>query len=116
MSRSCKKNPVFTDYHRRGTRWAKARANRLFRRCRSERKLRELRSGKSAVHRRYTESWDIHDYVERNTKAAAERQWEREEIMLLEGARPDKYTLWAHYRFKTKERFLNYWEKSMKRK
>ena len=112
MSRSFKREPVQTDYCRRYTGWAKAHSNRQYRHCRSE---KELRAGKSAIHRRYTETWDIREYTYRITRADGGKIWDDEEMLLRSGTKFNRYRLWAHYRFKTKERFMKYWEKWARR-
>ena len=112
MSRSYKKNavgkcaPVYA-------KWEKSHANRLYRRCED---ITELRAGKSAHHRKYTESWDIHDCVYRWTRREAEQMWEREEREIANGTVPARNVCRWHYYYRTKERFLNYWKKSMLRK
>ena len=109
MSRSFKKYPIRVD-NGKGARWAKTHANRLYRRCRSP---VELRAGKSAIHHKYTDSWSIHDYVHRFTKAEAETDWEHEESMSRIGF--DRGTYY-HRTFRTKDRFMNYWKKKYLRK
>lgn len=111
MSRSIKKHPIIKD-NRKYSKWCKKRANRTFRRGTAG---TELCSGKSAFHRKYTEKWDIHDYVSRWTKKEAEADWEQEEMYMKNGISSSRYTRW-HKTFGTKERFLNYWEKCMRRK
>ncbi|MBO7474230.1 MAG: hypothetical protein J6U00_09575 [Ruminococcus sp.] len=112
MSRSYKKNPIIKD-NNKDSKLAKQHANRLFRRCISE---RELIAGKSGLHRKYTESWDIHDYVSRWTKAEAEADWEHEELLIKSGKSYDKSNILWHRIYRTKERFMNYWAKCAKRK
>lgn len=112
MSRSYKKNPFVKD-NNKNSKLAKQHANRLFRRCSSE---RELIAGKSGLHRKYTESWNIHDYVSRWTKAEAESDWEHEELLIKSGKSYDKSTILWHRVYRTKERFMNYWAKCAERK
>ena len=110
MSRSYKRNPVVKD---KNSKWTKQHANRLFRRCNSE---RDLISGKSGLHRKYTESWNIHDYVSRWTKAEAESGWEYEELLIKNGMVHDRNNIRWHRIYRTKKRFMNYWAKCSKRK
>ncbi len=112
MSRSYKKHPIAKDNNVGASR-AKTHANRVFRRCISN---RELHTGKSAFYRRYSESWNIHDYICRWTKAEAEAEWEQEELLLKNGMNKAGYRINWHHKFKTKERYMNYWAKCMRRK
>ena len=111
MSRSYRKNPIIKD-NKRGSKTAKAHANRCFRRSTS--KL-EVHAGKSAVHRRYTESWNIHDYVSRWTRSKAEREWEYMQFLKKNNITSYKYSYFMN-KFKTKDSFMNYWEKCARRK
>ena len=111
MSRSYKNSPVIKD-NRKGSKWSKKRANRMFRRSCS---VLELCSGKSAIHRKYSETWNIHDCVSRRTREEAEAEWEREELFIKNGMSAENHNIW-HRRFTSRERFLNYWAKCMKRK
>jgi len=109
MSRSYKKFPVAKD-NQKDSKKAKSRANRHFRRsCSDNIPL------KSAYHRKYTESWNIHDYICYWTKQDAIDRWEREELTSDNPEYNKIYNHW-HTRFGTKEKYLNYWEKCMRRK
>jgi len=110
MSRSYKKFPVSKD-NPRGSKKAKSRANRQFRRsCPDNIPL------KSAYHRKYTESWNIHDYICYWTMQEAIDKWDSEEFFLASGKSDYSiYNRW-HSMFGTREKYLNYWEKCMRRK
>ena len=97
MSRSRKKNPVFTD--RRSGRVGKKLANRRVRRA-----LVAL-PRKSKAYKKQFESWDIHDYVIR---------WTKEEA--LERYRKSEADSWMRKEYPTEKDFLNYWAKICKRK
>lgn len=112
MSRSYKKTPI-GKCAPVDARDNKRAANRKFRRCL---KPRDVRAGKSAFHRRYTDPWDIHDCVYRWSKEKAESDWEREERQIAAGAVPSRSVCHWHFQFSTKEKFLIYWKKSMIRK
>ena len=114
MSRSCKKQPFIKD-NGKGSKQAKTYANRIYRRRIS--KATEPSGRKSALYRRNYESWNIHDYVSRWSYIDALREWESEERRIGAGVPPGKYGRWSwHNQFRTKDRFLNYWKKSMIRK
>ena len=106
VSRSYRKNPIIKD-NKRGSKTAKAHANRIFHRCNSN---DELRTGKSAVHRKFTESWNIHDYVSRWTRSKAEREWEYMQFMKKNNITSYRYSYFMN-KFKTKDSFMNYWAK-----
>ena len=112
MSRSFKKHP-FNKINGGSAKWAKTHANRLFRRHKA---LAELRAGKSAVHRRYTDPTDRHDGETRWTRAEAEQECETEERLLRRGEKPDKNRFTAHRLFGTKKKMLNHWAKRYRRK
>ncbi|MBP3857143.1 MAG: hypothetical protein IK990_16175 [Ruminiclostridium sp.] len=112
MSRSYKKHPVIK-LNGGSAKWAKTHANRLFRRGRSP---RELRAGKSALHHRYTDPTDRHDCYIRWTRAEAETEWESEERVLRSGRPFTAQQVQLHSLYKTKARFMNHWEKDMRRK
>lgn len=109
MSRSYRRYPLF-QCDRHGAKWAKTHANRLFRRCR-----REMQAGKSAYHRKYSESRNIHDDYFRWTRADAENTWNREEAMILCGE-TNRFRIHGHLCFKTKRRYLEWWKKRALRK
>lgn len=109
MSRSYKKSPVLKNNGK--SRFWKQRANRMFRRI----PICETPFGKSAYHRKYTESWDICDDIYKWSRAAAAADWEQEEKQLQAGALLYKKS-W-HSRYATKEQFLHrQWGKFMRRK
>ncbi len=110
MSRSYKKYPIFK-VDKGGSKWAKAKANRHFRRCFNDDEF----YGKSALYRRHYESRNIHDDFYRWTKKEAEKDWEREDSLLKHGI-TDPFRISYHRRFKTKRRFMSYWEKRAIRK
>lgn len=111
MSRSYRKNPIIKD-NKKGSKTAKSHANRHFRRCSLN---EELRIGKSTVHRKFTESWNIHDYVSRWTRSKAEKEWEYMQFMKRNGITSYRYSYFME-KFKTKESFMNYWAKCARRK
>ena len=110
LSRSYKKYPIF-QVDKGGAKWAKAKANRRFRRCCKSDDIH----GKSALYRRHYESWNIHDDFYRWSKIDAEKSWKLEESLLVHGI-TDPHRTYYHRRFKTKRRFMNYWEKRAIRK
>ena len=59
MSRSYKKSPICTDYSRKNTKDQKRFANRKVRRAMN------VPNGKA--YRKYYESWEIHDWISRQT-------------------------------------------------
>ncbi len=110
MSRSYKKNPI-GKCAPVDAKWQKRSANRKYRRCLS---AKDMIAGKSSLHRRFTDPWDIHDVVYRWSKKDAEANWECEERQIKNGTDPAE--LRWHRTFRTKERFMNYWKISMIRK
>jgi len=111
VSRSYKKYPIIRLCETGGAKWEKARANRQFRRC----SIRDLHTGKSAIHRKYSESWNIHDDFYRWTRKEAEQEWEWEEALIALGVK-DKFRISRHIQFRIKRRFLNWWKKRAIRK
>lgn len=100
MSRSYKKSPFATDHKRGTTKGLKRLANKTFRRrisCDEDMPARP-------AHRKYTETWDIHDYSWRMTRAEA-IDW-----YLCEAPASFKE------RFPTLKAWLKYWEKCYRRK
>ena len=122
MSRSYKKNPVYTDGKRRTTKETKQKANRCVRRynkqivngyfMRDPRYLDILTlDGKSYT--RFFPSWDIHDYVSWWSKAEAVNTYEHPH-WIYDGFRNE---WWHTYdQFEDLDEFLNFWEKYQRRK
>lgn len=109
MSRSRKKHPIVND-NGHGAKWAKTNANRRFRRRRAE---DDMIAGKSCYHHKYTQSWNIHDYRVRWSRAEAEAAWEQEERILRRGFPIPAYQTPLHRLYRTRARFLIRWKKSM---
>ena len=111
MSRSFKKYPICRYDSRHGARWAKAQASRKFRRDAEQ----DLLSGKTALHRRYYDSRNIHDEYRRWTRKDAEEGWAWEEFLMREGI-TDRFRISWHLRFGNRRRLLSYWAKKAIRK
>ena len=94
MSRSYKHTPVHSDYTRNGTKQAKRRANHKVRRS------FDIPSGKA--YRKFSEPWDIHDYIS---------YWTQEDAI-------DTYTRFQNiYGDQTLEQYINkIWKKYYFRK
>ena len=108
MSRSYKKHPVVKCAPVKAV-WEKRQANRTFRRRARDGSVR----GKSAIHRKFYESWNIHDYIFYETWSEARRDWEIEERMISFGTVPSKYVCRAHYFYKDLNSYKSYWKKTM---
>lgn len=106
MSRSYKKNPYVTDHKRRWTKESKRLANQSFR----QQIARDEDMPARPQHKKYTESWNISDYAWRMTKEEAIAWYEKR--INDESLRGD----YVRKRFPTLESWLNYWEKSYRRK
>ena len=101
MSRSYKKTPVSKDWVRTSKR-RKTFANRKFRRTQHK----DVGVCKSQRYKRYSESWDIHDYVFRWTREDAINSWFKEEaICAIHGY--DLSTYGWHRDYASLEEFLN---------
>lgn len=98
MSRSWKKHPYCTDGRPGSTKESKKFANKKVRNT----DLEELPS-KGKGYRKVSETYDIHDWINRWTKEEAIENWEKAK----EG------TYWKN---KTFEDYMNYWEKCCLRK
>jgi len=98
MSRSYKHNPYCTDGHPGTTKESKRFANKKVRNT----DLEEL-PPKGKSYKKISESYDIHDWINRWTKEEAIKNWEE--------AKERRY--WAEKSF---EEYMNYWEKCCKRK
>ena len=99
MSRSYKKNPFVTDHRRGTTKELKRLANRTFRRkisCDEDMPARP-------AHRKYTETWNIHDYISRWSWKQAKEEYNN-----------PIYT-WKN-KYPTLEEFYKFWTKYYKRK
>lgn len=96
MSRSYKKNPVYTD-GRNGQKKAKRRANHIVRQANIE----ELPL-KGNAYKKMSESWEIHDYISR---------WTWEEALDWYNKHPDQYS-----EYPTEKEFYRYWYKISKMK
>ena len=104
MSRSYKKNPFVTDHRCGTTKNLKRLANRTFRRkisCDEDMPARP-------AHKKYTESWNIHDYSWRMTREEAIEWYQYK--MEYEASELFKK------RYPTLEAWLKYWEKCYRRK
>lgn len=93
MSRSHRKHPFRTDHD--SSKENRSIANRIYRR----KALDEEVPKKSNIHKKYYESYNIHDYVSRWTWEQALRDWETNEYL--------------KNRYKTKKEFYRYWYKTM---
>lgn len=108
MSRSYKKNPFVTDHKCGTTKSLKRLANRTFRRkisCDEDMPARP-------AHRKYTETWNIHDYSWRMTREEA-IEWYNEQLEWQKNKGSLDYFL---KRYPTLEAWLKYWEKCYRRK
>lgn len=106
MSRSYKHTPISKDWAK-SSKLRKLIANRRLRRTVNL----DWGSGKSAIYKKYSESWDIHDYVYRWSRKEAIESWYREECY----CRLHSYDLSSygwHKDYATVDEFLNrYWRK-----
>ena len=93
MSRSYKKNPFYTD-RPRGAKYWKRQANRRVRHYRGTLANRR--------YRRLYNSWEIHDWVSRWSKAEAIHRWEHPQH--------------AYSEFNTRQEMEQYWAKYYRRK
>ena len=100
MSRSYRRNHFVKD-HNKGQ---KDLANRKLRRTN---KLTPLKGGD---YKKYSEQWDICDFNWSWTREDAIAKWYEEEADHYKGMD------WRHESFGTLEKWLNYWEKCVKRK
>ena len=122
MSRSYKKSPYYTDGHRRTTKEIKQIANRCVRRCNKrivygylyrELNYRDVLPLDGMSYKRFYNSYDIHDWVSRWTKAQAIHEWEHPHWYYSE--RTDTWWhAWEDY--KTREDMEQYWAKYYRRK
>jgi hypothetical protein len=122
MSRSYKKHPYYTDGHRRTTKETKQIANRCVRRRNKrivfgylyrESNYQDILCLDGMAYKKFFCSWDIHDYINRWTKAEAIHQWEHPHWYYFEHTdtwRSD----WDD--FKTREEMEQYWAKYYRRK
>ena len=102
MSRSYKKHPFYKDGSGGRSKFGKKFANKKVR-----------NSKETFQHKDYKKkycSWEINDYISRQTKEEIISQWEAEE------KDPSFVIFPLHERFKTLEEALNFWEKSYRRK
>lgn len=103
MSRSYKKTPVCTD-HTYGRQWFKRKANKRVR------KSADVPNGKK--YKKYSCTWDIHDYRMRWTKEEAERTYHKD---MSDISNP--YMVEYTKKYKDKEDYLNdNWRKWFYRK
>ena len=111
MSRSFKHRPYYKDCVK-SSKQRKRYANRIFRRSTAI----DLGSGKSMIHRRYTNSWDIHDYILRWSRKDAIDSYNREEARAAIVGVPLEEYGW-HAQYKTVDEFLQkVWCKGVYRK
>lgn len=102
MSRSYKKEPVYTDYSRKTTKYWKRQANHKVRR------ENNIPNGKA--YRKVYNSWKIHDYVTRWTKTEAIAWYNK----VTSDSWP--YNWWIE-KYSTLDAYLNeYWEHDFHRK
>ena len=107
MSRSYRKHPVSTDGSPRTTKEMKRYANSKVRNAKG------IYNGKS--YKKLFCSYDIHDYISRESKKEAIQRWFEEEADILNKIIPFKYSL--HNEYKTLKNYLNRgWAKWYKRK
>ena len=92
MSRSRRKHPIRTDNN--SSKANRSIANRIYRR----KNLEEVPK-KSNIHKKYYESYNIHDYSFRWTWEEALREWETDEYL------KEKY--------KTKKEFYRHWYRTI---
>ena len=102
MSRSYKKSPVYTDYSRGNTKDQKRFANRRARRA------KDVPNGKA--YRTYYESWEIHDWICRQTLGEAIHSYYTSGYWDSKG----NWNRW--YEDETFEKFVSDWAKYYKRK
>ena len=102
MSRSYKKSPVCTDYSRGNTKDQKRFANRKARRA------KDVPNGKA--YRKYYESWEIHDWICRQTLGEAIHSYYTSGYWDFKG----NWNRW--YEDETFEKFVSDWAKYYKRK
>lgn len=103
MSRSVKKNPYVTDHHVKSSKISKRFANKTIRQD------KDFDISGSAYKKR-TESWEICDWRYIWTKQDAIDSWYEEESDSYKGR------TWRHERFKTLDKWLQYWKKCVVRK
>lgn len=101
MSRSYKKHYRVKD-HNKGQ---KQKANQIIRRGKN--KLSNMKGGE---YKKMYPTWDICDYNWYWSKEKAIKEWEDEESEHYEGM------AWRHSQYETLEKWLEYWEKCVKRK
>ena len=107
MSRSYKKYPFLTDGSPRTTKEMKRYANSKVRNTKG------IYNGKS--YKKLFCSYDIHDYISRESKQEAIKRWFEEEADILNGIISFKYSF--HNEYKTLKNYLNRgWAKLYKRK
>ena len=122
MPRSYKKHPYCTDGHRCTTKETKQIANRCVRRrnkrivfgyLHRESNYRDVLCLDGMSYKRFYNSWEIHDWISRWTKAQAIHQWEHPHWHYFE--RTDTWWhIWEEY--KTREEMEQYWAKYYRRK
>ena len=122
MSRSYKKHPYCTDGHRRTTKETKQIANRCVRRRNKrivsgylyrELNYRDKLCLDGMSYKRFYNSWEIHDWISRWTKAEAIHKWEHPH-WIYDSYRNEWYHSWDD--FSTREEMEQYWAKYYRRK
>ena len=122
MARSYKKHPYCTDGHCRTTKEIKQIANRCVRRRNKrivfgylyrELNYRDTLPLDGMSYKRFYNSWDIHDWISRWTKAEAIHKWEHPH-WIYDPYRDEWYHSWDD--FNTKEEMEQYWAKYYRRK
>lgn len=122
MSRSYKKNPYCTDGRKSTPKKMKQIANRCVRRRNKrivfgylyrEKKYCDMLTLDRMSYKRFYNSWDIHDWISRWTKAEAIHKWEHPH-WIYDQYRNEWYHSWID--FNTREEMEQYWAKYYRRK
>ena len=121
MSRSYKKHPYCTDGHRHTTKETKQIANRCVRRNKRivsgylyrEKNYRDVLPLDGMLYKRFYNSWDIHDWISRWTKAEAIHKWEHPH-WIYNPYKDEWWHIWDD--FSTREEMEQYWAKYYRRK
>lgn len=110
MSRSYKRSPIVTDGSPHTTKESKKFANKRVRNTDFE----DLPT-KGKSYKKYYETYDIHDYKERQTKEEAIKDWESKKKQKEQGINNYKWGIRIDFE-ETKEEIIKRWEKWFRRK
>lgn len=101
MSRSYKKHPVVNDGHVRTTKEKKRCANSIVR------KYNEDQTFNGGSYKKIFCSYDIHDYVSRQTIKDYIVKWNEEEAEIINGKWTGKEKYLLHNKYKNIENYIN---------